>query len=490
LSPLAGALTPLAFAPHHLHYCVLLGLTGFYLLCQGVSRRRAMANGYGFGLGLFGTGIWWTYISIHDFGGADPVSATLLTALLVAVLALFFALTAFIVSCIADMPGVWWRILAAAWAWVAVEYVRGYWLLNGFPWLQIAYSQLATPLAGYAPVGGVYATGFLLAASAFALGELIQKRLPGLTALAFIGLVWGGGAVLKQIEWTRPDGDAIKITLIQGNIAQNEKWLPENLAQSLNRYQQLTEAHWSSDVIIWPETAIPAFHSEVNQHFLAPLSAQAREHGVDVVVSLPVESDGGEYYNSVMTLGERERFYHKTHLLPFGEYLPLQPLSGWVLDKLQIPLGNFKAGATDQTLLEAGGHAFITTICYEAAFGNQVIGQLDQAAYLVNVTNDAWFGDSAQPHQHMQMAQMRALETGRYLARATNTGLSGFVAPDGRLISQAPMFETAILTAHITPMTGVTPYARLGDAGVFAVLTTLVGLVAGLIRYRRHFRAG
>lgn len=173
---------------------------------------------------------------------------------------------------------------------------------------------------------------------------------------------------------------------------------------------------------------------------------------------------------------EHEALYHKIHLLPFGEYLPLQPLSGWVLDQLQIPLGNFTAGSDEQPLLQAGGYSFVTTICYEDAFGELVRRQAAQAAYLVNVTNDGWFGDTAEPHQHMQMAQMRALETGRYLVRATNTGLSGFVQPDGRLGKQAPLFTSMTLTDSIVPMAGSTPYVRLGDQGVFMVLIGLVAL--------------
>ncbi|MDD2761612.1 MAG: apolipoprotein N-acyltransferase, partial [Methylomonas sp.] len=170
----------------------------------------------------------------------------------------------------------------------------------------------------------------------------------------------------------------------------------------------------------------------------------------------------------------KEGFYHKQHLLPFGEYLPLQPLSGWILDQLQIPLGDFAAGGDRQTLLQAGGYPFVATICYEDAFGELVGRQAEQAAYLVNVTNDAWFGDSAEPFQHMQMAQMRALETGRYMVRVTNTGLTGFVKPDGSISKQAPLYATTTLTDKVMPMGGVTPYVRLGDGAVFAVLSVLM----------------
>lgn len=471
-----GALMTLAFAPYDYPVFALLALAGFYF-CLSRPIGKTIWNGFLFGLGLFGVGVWWVYISIHDFGGGDPIGAVALTALLAAFCASFMLLTAALIIRLPSRLGVWGRLFAAALLWEAVEYFRGYLLLNGFPWYQIAYTQLQTPLAGYAPIIGVYGIGFLLATSAFVLVEVGRRQLPIGQSLAILLLIWGGGLALKGVTWTHPIGEPFSVTLIQGNIDQSRKWQPEQKLDTLRLYRQLTEQHWDSKVILWPETAIPAFLSTVKQVYLEPLAEEARQHDVDLVVSLP---SGGDkvYYNSMLVLSDPDILYHKTHLLPFGEYLPLQPLSGWVLDQLQIPLGNFTPGADRQPLLKAGGYPFISSICYEDAFGEQMIRQLENAAYLVNVTNDAWFGDSPQPRQHMQMAQMRALETGRYLVRATNTGLSGFVAPDGKLISQAPMFTTTTLTDRIVPMSGMTPYAYLGDKWVLLMLTLIVLLVA------------
>jgi apolipoprotein N-acyltransferase len=368
--------------------------------------------------------------------------------------------------------------------WVAIEYLRGDWLLNGFPWLQIAYSQLNTPLAGYAPVMGVYGIGFLLAVSGGLLFECWRHNSFRLQGVLILSLIWGTGWGLQQVQWTHVIGEPITVTLVQGNIDQDQKWQENQKTRTLRLYQQLTEQHWDSKVIIWPETSVPAFLSEVKTYFLDPLSTKAREHGVDIVVSLPTEGAGKDYYNSVMTLGQTDSLYHKQHLLPFGEYLPLQPLSGWVLDQLNIPLGSFTAGIAEQRLLSAGGYAFLTTICYEDAFGELVRQQVEQAAYLVNVTNDGWFGDTSEPFQHMQLAQMRALETGRYLVRATNSGLTGFVLPNGQISKQAPLFETTTLTDIIVPMAGLTPYAKFGDKTVFAGLLVLVMIAFGVTRSR------
>lgn len=484
LAPLFGVILTLAFAPYDFGYFALVSLVFFYSFCLKSSPARAALRGYLFGLGLFGFGIWWVYVSIHDFGGGDPISSGLLTLLLVTLWSVFPALTALLSSQVMVMTGVWFRILAVALIWVAVEYFRGYWLLNGFPWLQIAYSQLNTPLAGYAPIVGVYGIGFFLAISAIVLVEIWRKKLAPLHGLILLAAIWGNGWFLQDVQWTQAAGQPIKVTLVQGNIDQSQKWQSDQQLNTLNLYQQLTEQHWDSDVIIWPETAIPAFLEDVKEFYLEPLAKIARDKGVDLVVSLPSSGVGNTYYNSVLSLTEMNSLYHKNHLLPFGEYLPLQPLSGWVLDQLQIPLGDFAAGNDRQPLLKAGGHAFVTTICYEDVFAELVNRQVDKAAYLVNVTNDAWFGDTSQPHQHMQMAQMRALETGRYLLRATNTGLTGFVTPNGKISKQAPLFTTTTLTDSITPMMGITPYVHLGDPWIFAGMFSLTLAVFGLIKLR------
>ena len=480
LAPFFGALLSFGFAPSALAYLPLLSLGFFYGFCLQPSLKAAVVTGYGFGVGLFTAGIWWAYISIHDFGGADAFSAGLLTALLIAFWSLFPALTAGLMAKCSSSPVAVLRCLLAALAWVGVEVVRGDWVLNGFPWLQVGYSQIATPLAGYVPLLGVYGTGFLLMFSAALLVETGRRQLSVRAAFLLLTLIFGSGQMLSQVQWTQPVGQPVTVTLIQGNIDQKLKWLPNQRQKTLSLYQDLTEQHWDSDVIIWPETSVPAFMGDVKEAFLEPLASKAREHGVDLVISLPVRGEGKTYYNSVLTLGRQEALYHKIHLLPFGEYLPLQPVSGWVMDRLEIPLGSFTAGQEAQPLLQAGGYPFVTTICYEDAFGDQVRRQAGQAAYLVNVTNDGWFGVSEEPYQHMQMAQMRALETGRYLLRATNTGLTGFVKPNGQLVKQAPLLTTTALTDKIIPMTGTTPYMRLGDKGVFSGLIMLLGLAYGL----------
>jgi apolipoprotein N-acyltransferase len=355
--------------------------------------------------------------------------------------------------------------------WILLEYARGDWLLNGFPWLQIAYSQTDSPYAGFIPLFGVYGSGFLLALTATLFAYLLCFKRHFIVLSITLMLIVVSGCLLRHVNWTEKAGAPLQVTLIQGNISQDEKWQENNLIKTLLLYQQMTYSHWDSHIIIWPETSIPAYLSQVDDHFLKPLEKEAIKHKTDLIVSLlEKDTETGAVFNSALVLGTQRSVYRKNHLLPFGEYMPLQPFSGWVLDNIGIRLDDFTPGGDLQPLLKAAGHKFTTSICYEDAFGSEAIRHLAQTAYLVNLSNDAWFGNSIEPHQHLQMARMRAIETGRYMLRATNTGLTAIIAPDGKVIKQAPLFETVTVTASIFPMRGLTPYAKLGDKVILLFL--------------------
>ena len=471
----AGILFTLAFAPFDQPYLAPVALSLLFTCWQKTTPKQAFFRGYLFGLGSFGVGVSWVYISIHDFGGANPLSSSLMTCLFFGFWALFPALVGYIsVSIRRDDQGLK-GILVMPVVWQLFEYFRGAWVLDGFPWLQSAYSQIDMPLGGYIPVLGVYGTGFLVALTASTGAFIFQnkKHWPFLCLLLIA--IWTGGSLLKTIKWTHPLGNPINVSLIQGNISQDQKWLPENKLKTLMLYKELTEENWTSSVIVWPETSIPAYLADVHEGFLLPLSRAAEQHKTDLIVSLPAYDElTNEKYNTVMTLGKDRALYRKKHLLPFGEYLPWQPVSGFILNSLGIKLGNFTPGNKNQALLKAGGYSFITSICYEDVFGDLSITDLSEAAYLVNVTNDGWFGHSIEPYQHLQMARMRALETGRFMLRATNTGATAVIGPKGEIIKQAPLFKTTVLNESIIPMIGITPYARFGDLPSLIVLLILL----------------
>ncbi len=487
-APCIGFLFTLSFAPFDHSYLILLALTFLFCSWQNIPAKRAALRGYLFGLGAIGSGLSWVYISMHVYGGASVLASSLLTSLFVSFWALFPALAGYLSVKLTGLDKGWKRIISAPVFWMLVEYFRGSWVLDGFPWLQIAYSQLETPLAGYMAVLGVYGTGFMSALTASIVVEVLvsgKKLLP----IGVLAVLWGTGGWLQSINWTYEIGQPFRVSMIQGNIAQDKKWRPENKLNILLRYKNLTEEHWDSNVIIWPETAIPAFLDQVKVSFIDPLAVNARQYGTDLIISVPVQ-DQEQKYNAVITLGKEEGIYRKIHLLPFGEYQPIQPLSGFVLDLLHIRLGKFTPGAVTQPLMRAAGYPFVTLICYEDAFGNLSIRGMPEAAYLVNVTNDGWFGDSIEPYQHMQMARTRAMETGRFLLRSTNTGITAIVSPKGAIINQIPPFKETVLTGMITPMGGMTPYAHLGDVPIIEGMVVLLLGFMGYGWFQRMERPG
>ncbi len=472
----AGALFPLPFAPYGQAWLAPLLLAGlFYLWQRAETPGLAFCHGYLFGLGQFGLGVWWVFISMHQYSGAGSMEAALLTILFVAFLALYPALAGWLAAWwLGRQSFNWQTALGLPSIWIAVEWLKG-WLFSGFPWLEVGYSQIDTPLAGFAPLIGGYGVGWLTALTAAVLLLVWQRRIAAGRWVAVVGLVWLAGAGFKSFSWTKPASGPLRVTLLQGNIPQNLKWQPNTQDWILAVYLDMTRRHFDADLIVWPETAVPAFYHQVRDGLIEPLDREAKAHGTDVLVGVPVlESNTGRYYNALISLGRSEGKYYKRHLVPFGEFLPLRPVLGFILEVLQIPLSDFSPGSVDQRLLEAAGFPLAATICYEDAFARDALVGLPEAAYMVNVSNDAWFGDTIAPHQHLQMARMRALEGGRYLLRATNTGVTAVIGPSGKVIAQAAQFVKTSLTESIVPLAGATPYVILRDwpllLGIFGVL--------------------
>ncbi|MDX1656600.1 MAG: apolipoprotein N-acyltransferase, partial [Candidatus Competibacteraceae bacterium] len=372
-----------------------------------------------------------------------------------------------------------WLLGAPALA-VVLEWVRS-WAFSGFPWLSPGYSQIDGPLGGLAPLGGVFAVGWGVWLSAgllcMVLGQGARNRW---LALAGLVVLWGSAWVLKGVDWTHPEGPPLAVSLIQGNIAQDDKFQPENLEQTLSLYARLSVQEQDRDLIVWPETAIPLFVRDVEEPFLGPLAERARQTDTDYLIGAPDgDWEQGVFYNGVVAIGGERGFYRKQRLLPFGEYLPLRWLFGFFHELVQIPMADFTPGSVDQPLLRVQGLPVGVSICFEAVFGHEIIRALPQARLLVNVSNDAWFGDSLAPHQHLEIARMRALETGRAMARATNTGISALVDHRGRITDRSQMFEIQVLRGEVQPRVGMTPYAVLGD---WPVVGTALGLLLiGLI---------
>ena len=477
---IAGVLFTLSFAPFGFSFLVFIALAVFKLSLAELSVKRATLRGFLFGLGLFGLGVSWVFVSMVVNASAGFALPLLMTLLFCSFWALFPAISAGLYTKIRFTSRFDWLVFVCVW--MFAEYIRGEWVLGGFPWLQVAYSQLDTPLSGYVPILGVYGAGLIVVMiSAVMADAVLNKKYRGRYSLTIIALV-SIGAFLQTMNWTAVSGNPIKVSLIQGNIAQKDKWAVENRNATLKQYYDDSVAHWQSDIIIWPETAIPAYFADVNRDYLLSLEKEAIAHNTDIITSLPYKDKVGKLYNSVLVLGKQRAMYKKIHLLPFGEYLPWQPVSGYLLGLMNVRLGRFSAGDINQPLLKAAGHRFVTSICYEDAFGAQNIRHIEQAEFLVNVTNDGWFDGSIEPYQHLQIARMRALESGRYLLRVTNTGVSAIVSAKGKVVNQAPIKQRVSITSYIEPMSGMTPYARIGDKPVMLFMA-LILLSALISRY-------
>jgi len=360
-------------------------------------------------------------------------------------------------------------------SWIFFEWVRN-WMLTGFSWLQIGYSQIDTLLGSIAPIGGVFGVGLIASVMAGLICAFVlanNRQRIGLVII-FAGL-WGISACLGLLRWTYAIGEPFQATLIQGNIAQEFKWASDSREKTLEIYADMTRQHWDSKIVVWPETAVPVYYHKLKDTFFAELEAEAIATNTDVLVGLPVmDFSTDRYYNGLVSIGGHHGVYRKRHLVPFGEFLPFQPVSGFINDIFKFPMANFSAGQDDQAILHAAGYPLAASICYEDVFGQEFLTYLPQARYLVNVTNDAWFADSLAPHQHMQMARMRALETGRYMLRATNNGISAIISATGGFIKVAPQFERIALTGMIVPMSGSTPYIRFGDVPIVIVCALIL----------------
>ncbi len=474
----AGSIFALSFAPFDFPVFIFIALAVFRLLLLGISVKTAFLRGFLFGLGLFSVGVSWVFVSMVVNGPTNLTLPLLMTLFYCSFWAVFPAIFAYLFVKLSTLQQEINTVLLFASLWILIEYIRGEWILNGFPWLQVAYSQLDSPLSGFIPIVGVYGTGFIVVLLAALLAEAFIDSTKIIVIFIVFPFVMLGGKALTRVDWTEINGDFLKVTLIQGNIAQKDKWAIENRNTTLKQYYDDSAEHWDSDVIIWPETAIPAYYRVVKDDYLIPLEKEAIQNNTDIIASLPYKDKQGKLYNSVLVLGKESGMYQKIHLLPFGEYLPWQPVSGYLLDLMGMRLGKFSAGDINQPLLKVAGHHFVTSICYEDAFGEQSIRQIEQASFLVNVTNDGWFDGSIEPYQHMQIARMRALESGRYLLRATNTGITVIVSEKGKIINQAPLRQRYSITSDIKPMRGLTPYARIGDKPTIMLIILILGWIS------------
>jgi apolipoprotein N-acyltransferase len=487
----SGALLVLGFAPFGWYPFVLIGLLGFLAALNGASPRIGFLRGWLFGVGLMGFGVFWIRISLNEFGNMDTWVAHLLTGVFVATMALFFGLVGWLVRRMDRGPAWLVPLLLFPGLYLLVEWLRG-WLFTGFPWLSLGYTQIDGPLGGFAPILGVYGVGLLILLSAGLLWVLRRRSGRGRVAAgAALVLIWGGGMLLKQVSWTAPSGPGFRAAVVQASIPQAMKWDPDQLVSTMEIYWELTERNLDAELVVWPETAIPDFLHHVRGVLLDPMAARAREEGTEIVLGIPVmDPDTGRHFNALLSLGSREDLYAKRHLVPFGEFMPFKAWLGPLVDLFEVPMSDFSRGSSERPLLAVGERVAGVSICYEDAFPTEVLQALPEAEFLINVSNDAWFGDSLAPHQHLEMARMRALENGRYLLRATNTGISAIIDQRGRVLGTVPSFVRGDFATQVRPYAGATPYVRFGNAPAIGLAVVMVLLGAGFFVRRVSSRSG
>ncbi|MFA7269759.1 MAG: apolipoprotein N-acyltransferase [Sterolibacterium sp.] len=474
---LLGALTVCGFAPLHLFPLPLATMALLFVLWrQAGTLRQAVRIGWLWGCGCFLGGVSWIYISMHDVGGMPAPLAAAATFLFCAFLALFPALAGWLFK--RWQSGSRWRdILLLAGIWTLSEWLRG-WLFSGFPWLTLGYSQgPPSPLAGFAPVLGVYGIGFIVAGLAALLAYAWQR----LAAWAMLLGALACGYLLQQVAWTHPVGAPLTVSLLQGNISQDSKWDLERLQDSLDTYARLAREH-PAQLVVMPETALPMFLDDVPNEYLDGLLASGPTlFGVAVVSRASGKPES--YANAAVAMPAAGKFqvYAKSHLVPFGEFVPLG--FDWFMALLRMPMSDFSPGPPHQPPLAIAGQQVAPNICYEDLFGEEILRALPQATLLINLSNTAWFGDSLAQPQHLQIAQLRALETGRYMLRATNTGMTAVVRPDGVVAAALPAFTVDALTAEVSGYAGTTPFAYWGNT---LVLLLAACALLPTIRVRFH----
>ncbi len=476
-----GAATTLAFAPFGLSLLAPLLLLPLLYVALTVAPRDAAGHAFWYGFGLFLTGTYWIYISVHVFGNAALWIAILLMVGLALIMALFLALAGWLMSRLSEGEP-WLLLLVAPAAWVLVEWLRG-WALTGFPWMALGYAQIDSPLAGWAPVVGVYGVSFMLVLSAAAIvaASMAATSRERIMAIVVVLLPWLVGGILGMVDWTTPAGKAVRTSIVQAGVSQDQKWNRANLRPIMEHYHSATLSVADSQIVLWPEVAIPALDDQV-QDFIARVESDAWNSGQTVLFGILERSFersvDGRIFNSVLLVGtEQRQVYRKRHLVPFGEYFPVPPSVREWMRMQNLPHSDLAAGEDVQPLLTAAnGIQFGVAICYEDAYGAEQRYALPAAGVLINVSNDAWFGDSIAPHQHLEIARMRSLEFGRPAVRSTNTGISAFIGAGGELLQTGAQFEPVLMTMDIQPRRGATPYVVAGNWPIIGLCVAILAI--------------
>lgn len=481
LALIAGTLLPLAFAPFHAYPLAFICPALLLFVWLRSTPWQAFWRGWLFGIGLYAVGASWVYISIHVYGKSPAPLAGLITALFILIMGVFpatqgllftwlFKRTRLAIKCLLVFPAMW-----VLWEWLRT------WVFTGFPWLFLGYSQIDSILRGYAPLFGIYGVSLIVTfISACLLLLFIHKNVKlKIACVAYIIILLGIGAGFSSFHWTKPVGKTLKVSLVQGNIAQGMKWDTNYLLHIFKVYKNATEQHWDSDIIIWPEAAIPITQQQAPV-FFDLMSSEAKQHDTALILGIfTANAETRQYYNSMIVLGNGHGTYLKRMLVPFGEYVPLQTIFLPLMNYINIPMSDLSPGPWRQPTSYAGNIPIAPFLCYEIAYPIEVLDSVCNKQIIVAISDDSWFGNSIASPQQLQIAQMRALETGRYLLYGNNTGITAIIGPSGKLQNVAPINQRLVLTGNAQAITGKTPLMRWNyyPILVLIVLFLILGFV-------------
>ena len=494
----SGLIGVFAFAPFNYWPLSYVSLLGLIWVIKTPQKSTALFSAFLWGLSFFTFGVNWLHVSIYQFGDAPLMLSYLLVVVLAAYLSLYPLLFAYLVRRFQVQRAMLYPVL-----WTLTEFLRG-WVLTGFPWLQFGYTQIDSPFAGIAPIFGVTGlTFFVMFVSAVIFNGVsalltvprkVNVAVANALILAVVAVLAGYASKAKYVQENADK--AVNVTLVQGNIEQNLKWDPNYLYQTMENYGRLIGSNLGkTDLIILPEAAFPTYENSI-QPFFNMLQSMAEKANTEVMIGTIYQDESvGKLLNSIVVVGNKNapyelqttNRYNKHHLVPFGEYVPLESLLRPLGSVFNLPMSAFQSGDFIQKPLSAKNLNFTAAICYEIILGAQLQKNLvANSDFIVTISNDAWFGNSIGPWQHLQMAQMRALEFGKPVIRATNTGITAFINAQGKIVAQAPQFVETVLTHNMAPTEGKTPYAVLGDTPLFILSAAffLLHLLGGLIQRR------
>lgn len=486
---LAGAVGATSFSPFYFWPGYFISLVVFSLLViTSPTAKSACWRGASVALGFFGAGVSWVYVSIAEYGQVGQIIAGLITFAFVAVLCTFWVFAAWaswkLGRRFTFLPTSLWITLSL----LLGEFARST-LFTGFPWLLPGYAIENTWLFELLPIGGIWLTSACVVLTSSVMASALLRKTRQSPLMVVVIIVWGGAAFLNYFptSWVEQTG-TLKTTLVQGNVKQDEKWLAQTAGESLAYYQQATIENLDSELVVWPETAITYTYPQVEPYFAA-FSEELANTNTTLITGIPdVSPNRKHYYNAIWATGEGFGLYYKRRLVPFGEYIPFEEYIGPILDVFGMPMSSFKAGDNNQPVLQVGEWGVAPFICYEIVYAEQVRRMVRDSDFLITISNDGWFGTSIGPWQHLQIAQFRAKETGRYVIRATNTGITAFIDEKGAVVAQAPQFERTTLTAEAKAFTGNTPYVQWGYWPMLWLLSLCVifSYLSGLIAHRQR----